>query len=238
MVSDATDAAQCVVVSRVSASQISTWRECPRKWAFSRVEPKKQHPSAALGERVHKILECWLRDGAAPPPTREGKIAREGLHLLPMTGTCEVEHVMEFAHDGVQYIGRIDALYHTPLAVCVLDHKTTKAIDLYAMDAEELAHDAQWVIYAYYGLTRAPTLEYVMGRWVYYQTETVLRAEQRNILEDRASIVSKFTDLHNKYSLPIIQARGIPPLQVAATPGEACRAYGGCPHRGKCPDVR
>ena len=238
MVSDATDEAQCVVVSRVSASQISTWRECPRKWAFSRIEPRKQHASAARGERVHAHLEAWLRDGAVPPPTLEGRIAREGLHLLPSVGTCEVEHVMEFPHDTVTYVGRIDALYDTPLAVCVLDHKTTKAIDLYAMSSEELAHDAQWVIYAYYGLTRAPTLEYVMGRWVYYQTEGVFRAEQRSILEDRASIVSKFTDLHTKYSLPIIQARGIPPLQVTATPGEACSAYGGCPYRGKCPDVR
>lgn len=66
----------------LSASQISTWLGCHRKWAFRYVEhaPREFRSSAlALGSAVHSALD-WFHgeklDGGSPAPTKVAEIFR------------------------------------------------------------------------------------------------------------------------------------------------------------------
>jgi len=94
----------------VSASEIELYDLCPRKWAFAYIEGKRPPPneSAALGSRVHAILERWLKEGAAPDLlTAEGEIAASGLHLLPppRTPTLVTEEQFSFTSRRAWYTG-------------------------------------------------------------------------------------------------------------------------------------
>ncbi len=117
--------------SRISASQIDTYRTCARKWAWKyigRVDGP-QHPSAALGERVHGVLEGWLRDGKAiDTSTREGKIAAAGVSKLPMPGRGLVERKFDWRSPaGILYTGRLDLEHERDDVLVVHDHKTTSS---------------------------------------------------------------------------------------------------------------
>ena len=53
---------------RISASQVKTFLECPRKWSWERVAGFESPESVGteLGTRVHALLEHYLRDGTPP----------------------------------------------------------------------------------------------------------------------------------------------------------------------------
>lgn len=119
----------------LSASQVETWAQCQRKWAFKYLEGfDYTAPSAALGTRVHSILEEYQRDGVAPdlaetmvlanPHAKNddgspklvtyypGQIAQAGLHLLPAPGIVEVEGKFSTTTPGgTKWQGRKDGRY-------------------------------------------------------------------------------------------------------------------------------
>ena len=62
----------------VSASQISNYRDCARKWWYQSILGLQtpQNASAALGEAVHAQLEAYLNDGDYPDTAKTaGRIA-------------------------------------------------------------------------------------------------------------------------------------------------------------------
>lgn len=63
-----------------SASQIETFRRCPRKWFFAKIlgYPSPSTPALELGVAVHEELERYLLASTTPGP-----IASAGLDLLP-----------------------------------------------------------------------------------------------------------------------------------------------------------
>ena len=72
-------------LEHVSASQITTFRDCPRKWYFDKIVkvPRVSTAATELGSAVHEELEHYLKEGRNPSNTPAGDIARSGLHLLP-----------------------------------------------------------------------------------------------------------------------------------------------------------
>lgn len=86
------------ITRKVSASQIKTYDDCPRKWAYERHVEKVDKPWHVLGKLVHRDLEIWFHTGEPPSATsKSGKIALAGLHLYPTPddlqthGRCLIE---------------------------------------------------------------------------------------------------------------------------------------------------
>jgi len=72
---------------RISASSTETYLDCKRKWAYGyywRV-PRVTSPAAEVGNKVHDVLEHWLKTGEKPedPNNRYWRIAEPGLQFLP-----------------------------------------------------------------------------------------------------------------------------------------------------------
>lgn len=116
---------------KFSPSQIDTFELCERKWAWDRIAkvPRKQHPSAALGERIHGQLERYLLTGEHPrhfhpdgSADETGAMCMPSLLTLPEPGTCVVEgkrfinekvknyglFTFQSPRTGFLYNGRID----------------------------------------------------------------------------------------------------------------------------------
>lgn len=216
----------------ISPSKMSLWIDCPRKWAYTRIDTERDRTeteSARRGKRIHKMLEGWLEKGVMPPATKEGMMARSGMHHLPDVGTVQVEHKFQLPYDGAVYIGTIDAFRPSAHLSLVIDHKTTASINDYAMTTDEMVDDPQWLIYARYA--NSP---FVAGRWVYYQTRGDWQSKAVHVFMAHDEISDRFNTLHKKYSLPMLSAKSKPPNEVPANPGDACVKYGGCPYAKVC----
>lgn len=238
-------------LKRLSASQIDLFTDCRRKWAYRYIAGIKAppHPSAALGSRVHKVLEDWLTSSVLPDETTvEGSIARAGLHNLPPPYIAETEGKREFqTPGGTEWVGYVDAFFFerdgAPVAPTyalptdtpvILDHKTTADFG-YAKNADSLKTDPQAVLYAYDTLNTYPH-PHVDLRWVYYRTKknrpgsqvVSLRLTREHVDTQIEVIDTIAAEIHDIYRSGVNPADLPPNL-------DACNMYGGCPHRAICP---
>lgn len=226
--------------SYVSPSQLATFIECPRKWGWEKLEGIRglQKPTAALGERVHKIAEAWLSN-ATPPPRDEtftiddkiyypGQIFESGMHLLPPPGSGFVESMFSWRI----FNGRIDFAWKGPECPAVLDHKTTSNLG-YAKTVEDLKTDPQAIIYASAALeeTQAHAVDLF---WVYYKTGKPYKAERVHLRVTREYAAEQLRPLESlaNYMLDLrrsgARAKDLPPN------ADACQNYGGCDFVSHC----
>lgn len=218
----------------ISPSQIATFGECPRRWGWQKLENMRgvQKPSAALGERVHKILEAWMT--SATPPNREetflieekiyypGLIAESGIHLLPPPGSGFVESWFEWSI----FNGRIDFAWKGPECPAVLDHKTTSNLG-YAKTTEDLKTDPQAIIYASAALeeTQAHAVDLF---WVYYKTSKPYKAERVHLRVTREYATEALRPLQERGELMLeLRRSGARALDLPPN-ANACGDYGGC----------
>ena len=222
----------------LSASQISTYASCQRKWAWRYVagilEPSK--PAAELGGRVHAILEAWLASGVAPDPsTHEGRIALAGIKHLPPPGSGMVERGFILHSRRNSYLGYVDFQYLSAqdLTVTILDHKTTSSLR-YAKTPEELLVDIQALIYALYAFL-AWNVSEVTLKWVYYTTANVPRSPPPVVAKVHLPVVlERFADIERLGDEIVYHAQNkTHPLALKPT-ASTCGAYGGCPHKSIC----
>ena len=219
-------------MTHVSPSQIHTWRGCKRRWAYSRIRPRTSNRYAAFGTKTHEYREKWLRDGVPPDAnTPEGRCAIAGLEHLPMPGTCMVEIPIEFALEGVAYVGIADVVEYQG-GVHVHDHKSCGSFD-WALTAEDLFDDPQRIIYSYWAGAVLQAGE-VEATWHYLRRKPPA-CRPVSIAEDTRSIQARMLDLHRRDGLPIAQASAGPvdPERFPRNLGH-CTAYGGCPFADEC----
>lgn len=227
------------MIVKLSASQIESYERCPRRWWYERNRARTQHPSAAYGERVHDVLQSWHEYGTPPDlSTPEGRTAVAGLDLQPPPMVAQAEFSIKFSVDPVMYRGRIDLSFgYVPReSVTICDHKTTSDLR-YAKTTDELHDNAQWLIYAEYA-RRTYGVERILGRWIYYQRESGSRKPKALTVEIEASadeIAERFADLHQRRSLPIVDAQGKHPSELARH-FDACGLFPphGCPFKSEC----
>jgi len=227
----------------VSASEIEVFDLCPRKWAFSYIENKRppSNDSAALGTRVHAILEKWLTDGTAPDTwTPEGEIAASGLHLLPAprTPTLVTEEKFHFASQRAWYTGFKDFRYRDANGLIhVGDHKTTKAFT-WAKTVEDILCHPQALIYAVDEFHKNPNDNHLALDWVYYKTTGARKAESRFQIVSRNSIAELFFEHVDLVAGEITKLHHEVPSDASAldfTPDfRACDAFGGCAFLSIC----
>lgn len=237
---------------KFSPTKITTFLECPRKWAWKYVA-KIESPSGAgaeLGTRVHAVLEAYLRDGKMPDHVADpqaAKIASSGLHLLPAPKTPGMLLEKEFhflsPRTGFVYHGLKDfqlppgaglkALELAGDAPIVGDHKTTKSISEYAKTREDLLFDAQSGLYGADLIARFQSKSVDLA-WVYYQTQGANRAHPTTVRlesEHAARVFDAVEGVATEMATALQAKRE--PLALAPNP-TACNAYGGCPHRHRC----
>jgi hypothetical protein len=235
----------------VSASEIEVFDLCQRKWAFVYIEQKRPPPneSAALGTRVHAILERWLKEGAAPDliTTAEGtrerdahEIAASGLHLLPppRTPTLVTEEQFSFTSKRAWYTGFKDFRYRDANGLLhVGDHKTTKAFT-WAKTTDEILCHPQALIYSVDEFFKNPNDNVLSLDWVYYKTTGSRKAEPRFQIVAKQTVAEMFFEHVDPVAGEITRLHHEVPAGTSALdfPPDfrACDAFGGCAFLSIC----
>ncbi len=221
---------------RSSASQVSTFELCPRKWAFLKIEKLEDPPSrfAQFGTETHAHLEEWFMFSRLPPETKTGRCARAILRHLPppQTPRIDIEHEINVENGGVPFKGFIDVriLNRDPRPL-VSDHKTTGDLK-WAKAPEDLPDDVQATIYAHDTMIESG-VDAVDLQWTYGTRDrarslpvvrTVTRAEITPRIEKTAESVQVMRELYEQQT---------PALDIEPDV-RGCEAFGGCPFRDRC----
>lgn len=231
---------------RISASQVSTFRDCPRKWFFEKIVvlPRPEHPAAKLGQAVHAELEEFYKRGTVP----KSKEALALLEIAPQpTPTLKAEDGLDFMLFPLipaRVKGFIDL--RCLETVRIFDWKTTSSILKYAKTRENLETDPQALIY---GLGTRLDVEALTGKqpdevelnWMYVQTKS---AKTKSPLTLPVSLTQ--TKMMMEVGLEAMEPVAGEMLQITKAgltldtqddvPVDlrSCNKYGGCPYRSTC----
>lgn len=238
-----------------SPSQINTFQQCQRKWAWRHLDHIDTPSNAAAQEGLkgHEILERYLTTASIDMSDPLADLCGTGLHHYPAPCTpgLQVEHHFGIVIGGYHFHGYKDVqLLQQPLreqgcpgcaglsGLCnhcipqVWDHKFTSNLRWAKSDADLLG-DVQAVIYAFDAMLKSNQTR-VRCNWIYYQrrgakrnqkTQLVLSAEQ--LVKPLRGIVNTAAEIHAVHS-SYTTAKQLPPCV------EQCTAYGGCVYRQYC----
>jgi len=217
---------------RLSASQIQTFTDCQRKWAWRYVAGIEEPPNAAAekGKVVHAELEKYLRGGDIDYTTETGYIAASGLEHLPKPGTEGLFVEQEFHFEGPSghtYLGYKDL----EVPGIVFDHKTTSDLK-WQKTAEDLRTDIQATLYAVDYFRSHPDESDVELRWVYYQTKNARKSAVTVLRVEQPETWNRFLEIE-QIAEQISAVADKQPLELPPSVNH-CSAYGGCPHQGRC----
>lgn len=221
-----------------SVSQLETFALCNRKWAFEKIDKLegKENEFAALGQRVHDILEKYLKH--AKPidrSTKEGKIAFPGLiHIpLPRTPGMRVEEWFVIQFGVAAYRGLKDIEIIIPRKEPVIqDHKTTRNFR-WKKTKKDLLSNLQAGIYAADAM-RKTGWKTVILKWVYYATEGKPKAEPVavRITQEQVEAILTEADSIAQQMVHTLKTRR---RALDVYPNfSACEAFGGCGYKEHC----
>lgn len=234
----------------ISASQISQFRDCQRKWAWAYIAGIRSPstPSQALGTETHDTqLGPYLIEGKPFDYTRDsGYIAAALLEFLPQPkspGMVVEKHFIlgspasggRFAYQGYKDLWLPDSGAVPGLpggAPFVGDFKTTSDLK-WAKNEKALSVDVQAMLYATNALveTKSPVVD--LG-WMYTQTRGARRGKRTYLRVHDEQVIEQFKAIENT-ALELFEAKQTvtDPLSLPPSPSQ-CESYGGCPYRDKC----
>lgn len=220
-------------LEKVSASQISLYEQCPRKWYYRYVMklPTPSSPAQQLGTEIHSELEEFVNSHC----TQSVKaVALPAAELLPKYNESWItEH--EFfipTVDAIRLHGFVDLL--CPNIGWIIDYKTSSSFN-YAKSPEELAVDTQMMIYAY--------MSYSQGFIPYDKSVTVAHMYVKTKGSPDARLVYKTVDYPHVLNVweqkmdvvrSMVKTAELTSVNEAAPNILACSAYGGCFFRSQC----
>lgn len=247
-----------------SASQLSTWSRCRRKWYFEKVLKlfAPVHPSAELGTRCHSALEHYLKTGER-------------------TGDADVQRILALVWDSVWFrrlvqcpdivvekpvlglvIGgvgisdrsRIDLQYRAECVSLRGSEWTEEDIPApsragrcmvivdhkstsnftYAKSKEEAYGDPQTVVYGADAF-RDPEIEEVLFVYHYFRTRGVACLPRYVIVRHTRSTLEPLLTQFATFLDEMRQMRDLP-LEAIPRNTDACWDFGGCPFKQPCFD--
>ncbi len=225
----------------VSATKVSTYVDCARKFLFDFVMELKAPPgpSAVLGTKTHGHAEKFLKESVPPPTdTLEGRMAQALLEHIPPRppGTYLVEEAfkLETFPGGPKWNGRIDLLdLGYPL---VYDFKTSKDF-YYAKMAPELLVDPQMVSYSVLAKLWVPNAPRVYAKHIYVSSKPKGPVVPTMVVP----VVFELDQLSREWEKNVARVREMHAIAEAKPdPNDVrpnplmCRRYGGCPHQARC----
>jgi hypothetical protein len=228
----------------LSASQIESYADCPRKWSAKYIGglEGKRHPSTKVGVIVHTHLENYLKHGKAPNKLEHitiggykyypGRIAHSMIPHLPPAGSIQegVEDYFEVQIGDFWFRGYKDLRTPTKL----YDHKTTSNLQ-YAKTIPELKIHPQPLIYAYDEIVEKGLPDPLPCQWTYGQTKSKNAAKARIFTMSSEEIATGL----DKYVLPVAEqiskARDtVTEWKSLAPNARMCDQYGGCSYKDDC----
>lgn len=217
---------------RLSASQIQTFVDCQRKWAWRYVAGVEtpSSPAADTGKAVHAELEKYLHGGEIDFSSEIGYIAAAGLQFLPKPGTEGALIEQEFHFEGPSghtYLGYKDL----QIPGIIFDHKTTSNLK-WQKTEDDLREDVQATLYATDYFRDHPDELDVELRWIYYQTKNAKKSAVTVIRVNQPETWNRFLKIE-QIAQQMAVAFDRQPLELPANV-DHCSAYGGCPHQGRC----
>jgi len=225
-------------VKHVSASQITTFRDCPRKWYLNKIVGLQSPSTGAteLGSQVHAALEAYLRGESDVIGTEDeiGEIARSGAEHLPQRGEhLEIELSLEEhmpLHDAPVLVkGFVDLIDHSTEEI--IDHKTSSN-KRYTKSQRELKINVQLMMYAEAYFQRFPDREKVTLTHLYYGTKT--RWNKRvSVTVTREHVRAQWEMIKSTIN-EMIEASCADDAASVHAEYDSCSKYGGCPFKGAC----
>lgn len=222
----------------VSASQIKTYLDCPRKWYLQKIVglPSPSSPSTELGKEIHSVIEAYFRDGLDIPDSDIGQIAKRGLEFLPnpsedLSIELGIHEALPIKESPIPIMGFIDLLHKGQGFVRIIDHKTTSS-KKYTKTSKELGYDVQMNIYAKAVFDNMPTLEQVELVHVYYGTKTPSWSSSVSYVLTRQENEEQFIEIVktiDKMKLDAIKEETTIEKNL-----DSCFKFGGCPYRSEC----
>lgn len=237
----------------VSASQITLYRECKRKWAFRYIAgiETPQHPAAELGTQVDDLqLQPYLRD--AKPfdytlevrDTKSAEVAVAGLRYLPEPRTLNLEVQKHFVLPAPSKLfgfqGYIDLWLpngglpgetnvDTPT---VVDFKTTGNWR-YRKTVQQLRTDVQAQLYGQWAMvsTGAPVANL---DWIYFHTKRPFKSDKTHLRMYREDSDEQFAAINATAEEMFVARKTITDPLALAPNTDACGDYGGCPYQHLC----
>lgn len=222
----------------LSASQVSTYELCARKWAWQKIDglPSPPNKYAEMGTRVHAALEQWLGTCELPSDdTLPGVVARAMIPHLPPPQAVQAENIeREFAwsRDGVSFRGFMDLLVPSSTGCTIYDHKTTSDL-AWAKTPDDLLEDVQATLYACVAMDELQ-IDAVDLQWTYATRKprpSVQPTKLRVLREDIEPRVSR--TVQSAQEMLLIHAAGCSASEVPYD-ASACQAFGGCPFQENC----
>ncbi len=221
---------------KISPSQIEAFRTCQRRWFKQYVEgfQEPQAASAALGDRVHAVLEGYLGKGIPlDVRTQEGRIAASGMQFLPQPGTGLVEGKFYLPVTNLWgWVGKIDWRSHD--GSLVIDHKTTSDFK-WAKSEDTLVKDPQGLIYSRAGIEGSDRAEQ-KSRWIYYRTKDKPAAYPVNFVLSRSEVFEGIAELEQETE-QLITLRKSKFLDLNPNPSACFKYNKPCPHKQLCGDL-
>lgn len=219
----------------VSASQLTTYQRCNRKWGIKYIDkvPDPAGKGAIFGGEVHTVYEEWFRHGEEPDPTtRAGRLAQKGLDskLYPHLGAVRMvePHIMMVV-DAVWFQGYIDLIDDQRI---IHDHKTSSNPSKYGLCTETLPRDTQALIYSLWGLDYWG-VDMIDLQWTYHQTADRVNPK---IYPVRAKMARQETEQRFQEQVLIPAKELVRDKAKCKTGNElqpnlsACSDFGGCPY--------
>ncbi len=235
----------------VSATQISNYELCNRKWAWRWLEHVRAPPNkfAQLGIDTHGPLEKWLKFGWVPQgPGKPAQLAQALIPLLPPPQAVDWLHnknverdellIVDDGQGVVLFIIKVDLFMPAEVSwdgvvrPRTYDHKTSKDPWQWAPKPHEIHFDPQAALYAAWTIVKTGLTEIDL-QWNY--VKTIGKADTHPV---RATVTDEMITPRMQQNL--VTGRAIKhhlantkrALDVAPD-FRACDEYGGCPYKGK-----
>jgi len=223
--------------SHLSASQMATFVDCPRKWWFAKVAglPQKSSASADLGKAIHASLEQWARAKTEPVSrflsSQHMQVVEPALQagLLPNPHTFEPEEEISLPDFPLPVVGFIDVLYYDG---SILDYKTTSSLR-WALDEDGLRRSWQALFYGVWSIRRNPQQQTLTFAHLYMTTREPYGARLVKIDWTREELEQAYAQARGLGQL-VVETGRIEHAHRVPTQLSACRKYGGCAFADYC----
>ena len=247
-----------------SASQVSSFRLCARKWYFKNVMHMPEPESRALrdGKVIAEECEVYMRTGSTgglsattrpvaalvaedrfPKPRHINTLVEYpiGEDTRPLTAPGEHSTILDV--DGTPGVGFMDVCHLKEDRPVVWDFKSTKS-KRYVKTQDELRVDVQMSLYA-----KATTVLHQRRYGTLPQLVGVGHVALLKAPESPEAVVvgpawMKLAEIDEQWEGIKTSVRSMKEVALIATPDRvtptwtACKAFGGCPHADKCNAMR
>lgn len=244
----------------ISPSQLESFRLCERKWYFKSVMklPDKQHPAAAEGVYAHEQAEKRHRGEPFEELPHVMALVEANFLGRPKEPGVEIEITVAAEVAGVRMTGRIDILnttgvYVDPMGVPRDARGSHEIGDMkyknprYWLSASGLRDDLQMNLYAHALLdgpkarfpARLPDgsagMDFIRLSHLYASRSPPYDRAKVTVLRHREEVAAWV----ERVAVPSVEALRKASActdvsQTRASPGAACRAFGGCAYEPVC----